>query len=940
MRKLVDFLAGVLLLMAFIFYPASARAAGCTNSDPAFLGYTVVPAFTNFTVQSPVCITSPPGETNRLFILEQDGRIVVITNLATPNRTVFMSITNRIEKRAECGLVGMAFHPGYATNRYFYIFYTFTNSSGGLFDRVARFQTDPTNPNVGLLNTELPLITQSDLALNHQGGDLHFGPDGYLYVSLGDEGGSNDQYQNSQKITRDFFSGILRIDVDKRPGNLAPNSHPSSSTNYLVPSDNPFVGAASFNGKTIDPTKVRTEFWAVGLRNPWRITFDEPTGLLYCADVGQEAREEIDIIIKGGNYGWNYREGNIPGSGGTPPAGFQRIDPILDYSHGAGSSTNGGDCVIGGVVYHGQKLTQLVGCYVFGDFVSGNIWWLRADGTNPVPHTLIAGDLGMSAFGTDPRDGEILIASYRGNTIRKLALKPDHGPTVSFLSPPNNSRITNGPLLNVTGAAQDDSQICQVFYKLNDGDFQPATGTANWNCPISMLPGTNRVAVKSVDDAGNESAVTNRIFVYVVTNQLTINITGNGTVTPNLNNSWLEIGKWYSVHAMPATSYVFTNWSGDIASTNSTLKFLMQSNLLLHANFILSPFLPFRGTYNGLFLSSDAVTLQNAGFLTLSLGDRGALTGMLKVGGASYPMTGNFLFDGTATTHVTRLGKSTINVSLQLNLATPDDTLRGSLNGGLWSADLLAYRSIYSTTNPATTLAGNYTMVLPPDANGPNDLSGYGYGFVQVGIGGTAQLTGALADSSAISQSVSVSKTGQWPLYVPLYYGYSFLTNNSHVTTAREYKGFLLGWLAVTNSPALSLTGNLTWLKAPWTNNYFTNGFTNQIAATGSVFHMPSQGHRIINFTNFTATFTNGNLISHLTQTLQLSTNNTLSFVGPNSISLVLHLHTANGLVDGTFVDPDSGSKTFKGALLQNQDYGAGYFLGTNASGSLLLQPQ
>jgi hypothetical protein len=131
----------------------------------------------------------------------------------------------------------------------------------------------------------------------------------------------------------------------------------------------------------------------------------------------------------------------------------------------------------------------------------------------------------------------------------------------------------------------------------------------------------------------------------------------------------------------------------------------------------------------------------------------------------------------------------------------------------------------------------------------------------------------------------------------------------------------------------------LTWLKAPWTNNYLTNCFTNQIVATGSVFRTPTRGHRVMNFTNFTVTFSGGTLVSDLTQTLQLSTNNVVSFVGANSNSLVLRLTTTNGLMDGTFVDPD-GAKTFKGALLQNQNYGAGYFLGPNASGSVLLQSQ
>src|SRR6185369_15028495 len=196
------------------------------------------------------------------------------------NRTIFMDIVSRVNGSdgiaEERGLLGLAFHPGYATNRYFYLFYTAVQS-GGAFDNtnvLARFQTQAGNPNAGDTNSELRLIKQGDNQGNHNAGDLHFGLDGYLYVSLGDEGGADDNQNNSQRITNDFFSAILRIDVDKRPGNLTPNPHPASTTNYLIPADNPFVNATTFNGVAVNSNAIRTEFWAVGMRNPWRWSFD------------------------------------------------------------------------------------------------------------------------------------------------------------------------------------------------------------------------------------------------------------------------------------------------------------------------------------------------------------------------------------------------------------------------------------------------------------------------------------------------------------------------------------------------------------------------------------------------------------------------------------------------------------------------------------------
>ena len=384
-------------------------------------GYGSANAFGNMTFTAPVAIVSAPGETNRIFIVEQIGRIVVITNLANPTRTVFMDISGRVTFNGEQGLLGLAFHPGYLTNRFFFVFYVTT---GARRDRLSRFEIDPANANMGNTNSEVVLFSQADDFSNHNAGDLHFGPDGYLYVTLGDEGDANDTGQNSQRIDKDFFSGMLRLDVDKKPGSLVPTAHASiaSPTNYAVPPDNPFVGATSFNGIPLTGN-VRSEFWAVGLRNPWRFSIDELTGTIYVGDVGQNAREEVDIIVKGGNYGWNYREGYIqrPGSG-TPPAGFSSIPPILDYLRTPAGATNIGNSITGGVVYRGTRIPQLYGAYVFGDYGSGNIWMARYDGsvTMNVPFAKILGDAGVAAFGIDPSNRDVLYADVNNGTVMRI----------------------------------------------------------------------------------------------------------------------------------------------------------------------------------------------------------------------------------------------------------------------------------------------------------------------------------------------------------------------------------------------------------------------------------------------------------------------------------------------------------------------------------------
>ncbi|MBM3840346.1 MAG: hypothetical protein FJ398_20765 [Verrucomicrobia bacterium] len=409
---------------------------------PLVFGFTTERAFGSLRFTDPMVMVAPPGETNRLFIVEQRGRIAVITNLLNPTRTVFLDISGRATGGVpadERGLLGLAFHPGYATNRYFFVAYT--TGTGGAAGRLARFETDPNDPNRALPNSELILIHQPDEASNHNGGDLHFGPDGYLYYSLGDEGGANDQFSNSQRIDKDFFAGILRIDVDKRPGSLTPNAHAAARTNsYAVPPDNPFVGVTNFLGRAVDPNRVRTEFYAVGLRNPWRMSFDRPTGRLYVGDVGQDRREEINLIVKGGNYGWNYREGLIAGPRATP-AGFSHINPIFDYPRNQGVS------VTGGVVYRGHRFSQLYGRYVFADYGSGNIWALLYDASGSTNVTRLAVDRDIVAFGIDPSNGDVLLADVGEDVVKRLVYST------------NATGVPLPPLLSETGAFADLAKL-------------------------------------------------------------------------------------------------------------------------------------------------------------------------------------------------------------------------------------------------------------------------------------------------------------------------------------------------------------------------------------------------------------------------------------------------------------------------------------------------
>ncbi len=499
------FFAGWLLLTISEMAQAAGSGYATSNAFPAL-------SFTN-----PVAIVCAPGDTNRLFIVEKKGRIVVITNLAAPTRTIFMDISGSssvisavdTQVGGEEGLLGLAFHPGYATNRYFYVFYTGTKTTAagtGRHDVLSRFQTSGSDPNQGLPASEAPFIVQFDQADNHNAGDLHFGPDGYLYVSLGDEGGGYGNYGNSQKITNDFFSAIMRLDVDNRPGSLSPNPHPSaipSLANYSIPPDNPYVGATSFNGyPIIDESTIRTEFWAVGMRNPWRFCFDPVSGDLILGHVGQDTIEWINRVTKGANCGWNFFEGNLQWTNtASLPPGFMATftRPLAQYTH-----TTSRKCIIGGVVYRGTRIPQLYGAYVYADYASGEILTLRYSGTNVTLNTpVITNVVGWTCFGVDPANRDVLIGAARGginSTIERLYSTIPSGPLAPGIA---NVRLDGTNIVvNATGGVPNDS-----FYLV---------ATSALSMPVASWP---PVATGAFDSLGNgtvsngwSSGQTNRFY--------------------------------------------------------------------------------------------------------------------------------------------------------------------------------------------------------------------------------------------------------------------------------------------------------------------------------------------------------------------------------------------------------------------------------------------
>ena len=330
-------------------------------------------------LEKPVYVTPAGDGSGRLFVVEQEGTIRIVRDGRLLPRA-FLDIRRRVIDGGELGLLSVAFHPQYARNGRFYVNYT--ADSGNLQTVIAEYRVSADDPDVAD-TAERVLLEIPQPFRNHNGGLNLFGPDGMLYIGMGDGGSGGDPLNNGQRLDT-LLGKLLRIDVD-------------GGSPYRVPPDNPFV----------DRSAARPEIWASGLRNPWRVSFDRATGRLFLGDVGQNRWEEIDLIAKGGNHGWRIMEGAHCFNPETGCRTTGLILPIAEYGRDLGCS------VTGGYVYRGTRIRDLVGRYLFSDYCTGRLWSLRQSGGRWVMEELRATGLTVSSFGED-QAGELYVVDHRG----------------------------------------------------------------------------------------------------------------------------------------------------------------------------------------------------------------------------------------------------------------------------------------------------------------------------------------------------------------------------------------------------------------------------------------------------------------------------------------------------------------------------------------------
>jgi glucose/arabinose dehydrogenase len=425
----------------------------------------------------PVALLQAPGDASRFFVVEKGGRVKVLTRGA-PAASLFVDLTDRVSATAnEAGLLGMAFHPAFARNGQVILSYTAAAGSTGLQSRISRFTSSDGGRTLDP-STEEILLTIDQPFVNHNGGNVVFGPDGFLYAGYGDGGSAGDPNSNGQNVNV-LLGKMLRLDVD-------------GAQPYAIPPSNPFARGGG-----------RAEIYAWGLRNPWRWSFDRANGDLWAGDVGQDKFEEIDQIEVGGNYGWNAREGLHCFSAQCNLNGL--IDPVVEYTH------SDGNAVIGGYVYRGNSIRSLAGIYIYGDNGSGKIWGLFRDPVTgrAAPQVLLESGKSISSFAEDAA-GELYVLDYASGVVFALqaaACSVTVGPglggrTVDLGAPPDLSPSGPAPQFLVRDGIGTEAEANQ-YYSSIIGNFRPGVVTLDlWKSAFLTGRATFSAFYRNTSDLG------------------------------------------------------------------------------------------------------------------------------------------------------------------------------------------------------------------------------------------------------------------------------------------------------------------------------------------------------------------------------------------------------------------------------------------------------
>lgn len=523
-------------------------------------------------------------------------------------------------------------------------------------------------------------------------------------------------------------------------------------------------------------------------------------------------------------------------------------------------------------------------------------------------------------------------------------------PKITVISPANNATLTNR-ILTVTGTVLDNTAVEKLTLFTSYGEeLSPVIAGNTWSQTISNFPaGENSIVVEGNDTAGNRVTVKSG-FTYSVSLPVTLTTEGSGTgkILGIANGQSLVVGQSYTVSSKADPGNFFSYWriNGGTGKPESSLTFVMATNLTITAIFETNLFVHAQGTYNGLFYPTNSdIAPDNSGFFSLTLNARGGYTAKMYLNGAIIPLSGAIGFSGSNTHLLFNHPKlpGFTRVQLAVDLQSGSDQLTGLITNfytttasnlvapnlwltelvtNRWMSTLTANRTTYNARTNPTLHAGKYTIVLPHDPNSAAGPEGDGYGTVTVSAAGQITFSGALPDGTKVTQKTSLSKNGEWPLFASLYKG----------------NGSLLSWVNFTNQNSTDLNGLLNWFKQTQTARYYPDGFTNESVLIGSRF-AASRTEPLLGTSNGLVAFIGGNLSADFTNAVAINAKNQVTSLETNKFKL--KFNPSNGTFSGS-VTPPSGGKAlpFQGAVLQGWTSGAGFISGTNRSGRVVIEPE
>jgi len=522
-----------------------------------------------------------------------------------------------------------------------------------------------------------------------------------------------------------------------------------------------------------------------------------------------------------------------------------------------------------------------------------------------------------------------LIANFTAISVTTNATTNSVTYTVTSSAGNNGSVSPNGPQTVASGGSMAFTAAPAGGYQVNQwlvNGTVAQTGGSSYT--LQNVTTNNAVAVTF---SASPAVATNSVVPATVqtnaSTSFTLLIGGNGTLSPSrtakaLQADTLPAGKKYTLTAIPAKGSVFAGWvsNGIVVAATPKYSFFVESNVVLQADFIPNPFIPVAGNYHGLFYVTNDAAEESSGSFVATVTSAGAFSAKLCLGAASHSFSGAFSVTGAASKSIPRAGLSPITVELQLGLT--NGPLTGAISDGTWTADLVADVAVYSKANPAPQ-AGKYTLLIPGSENASVQPGGNGFGAVTVSDSGTVTFSGILGDGTPVTSTSIVSSEGQWPFYVSLYGG----------------KGSILGWLSFTNEGVIS--GQTGWFKQPQaTAKLYPDGFTNSAEVIGSAYQYTND-LPVLGFTEGQLSLTNGDLAQSITNQIALGPDaQATEQSASNQSADKLTFKTTSGLFKGSVLNPETGKPiAVNGIVLQNQNFGAGFFLGTTESGSVLLSP-